>query len=389
MRFNARPEAVFEVLSYLGGQDGWPAFDSVYRFHGVVDRLVGGPKVRRWRRDPGALQLGEEIDFWRVEAVSAPHLLRLYGEVRFPGRTWLQWEVESRRGRTFVTQTATFALRGLLGAVYWYAFFPLHRWFFAQTLRGIRRNAARIERSESALSGKTLPPVPTRGKVGDVREFFLHRPNTPTLIEFPTEAEREEYSLRILQRLDIDVSSYSVLNLHRIGVEAPVQNVFEEVLQWSGHSSCWPNHIAQVDRPHGRVDHIDIRAMGLNRLPFGARTSLGWNVPPLFALKALEIQRSPDPLGPDNARFVLYSCSGGYPIGIFLIYVRSPVAERGEVERTQVFFGVGFDFYGKESLSRARPLTGTWERVHNRVAANILNRFKQVCEWRFERIQEG
>jgi hypothetical protein len=231
--------------------------------------------------------------------------------------------------------------------------------------------------------------VPTRGKLGDVLEFFLHRPKTSTLIEFQTQADREDYSLRIMQRLDIDVSSYSVLNLHQIGVEAPVQNVFEEVLQWSGHSSCWPNHLATVELPEGRVDRIDIRPMGLCRIPFGAGSRIGWNVPPLFALEAREIQRTPDQFGSDNARYVLYSCSGGYPIGIVSIYVRSSVAEQGETERTQVFFGVGFDFYGKESLSRARPLMRVWEGVHNRVTANVLNRFKQVCEWRFQRIQQG
>ena len=192
-----------------------------------------------------------------------------------------------------------------------------------------------------------------------------------------------------MQRVGIDVSTYSVLNLHKIGVEAPVQNVFEEILQWSGHSSCWPNHLARVELPEGRVERMEIRPLGWRRIPFGARTRIGWNVPPLFVLEASEIQRSPDQFGSDNARFVLYSCSGGYPIGILVIYVRSSVAERGEPERTQVFFGVGFDFYGKERLSRFRPLMGIWETAHNRVTANVLTRFKQVCEWRFERMQSG
>jgi hypothetical protein len=361
----------------------------MYRLYGLVNRVLGGPGLHRGRHDPEELRPGEAIDNWRVEAVAAPHLLRLYAEVRFPGRTWLEWRVESRNGRTFVTQTATVALRGLPGFVYWYALFPFHRLFFAQTLRAICKEAARIERSVSVQSGKTAPPVPTKGIWGDVLEFFLRRPPTSTLIEFQTQADRQEYSLRMMQRLGIDVTSYSVLNLHRIGVEAPVQNVFEEVLQWSGHSSCWPNHLATVELPDGRVDRIQIRPLGLRRIPFGSRTRIGWEVSPLFELDASKIQHSPDQFGSDNARFMLHSCSGGYPIGILVIYVRSAVAEQGELERTQVFFGVGFDFYGKEGLSRSRPLMGAWETVHNRVTANVLNRFKQVCEWRFERMQEG
>jgi hypothetical protein len=321
--------------------------------------------------------------------VSAPHLLRLYADVRFPGRTWLQWTVDHEDGHTFVTQRATVALRGLLGTMYWYALLPIHRWFFARTLRAIRRQAAGTERRLSAEAGDTVPPTSPKGVLGDVFEFFLRRPRLATLIEFQTQEDRENYSVRIMQRLGIDVSSYSVLNLHRIGVDAPVQTVFEEVLRWSGHSSCWPNHIARVELPDGGVERIEIRPLGLRRIPFGSGTSIGLNLPPLFVLNAREIRHSPDQLGSDNARFLLHSCSGGYPIGIFAIYVRSPVTEQGETERTQVFFCVGFDFYGKEGLSRSRTLMRGWESVHNRVSANVLNRFKQVCEWRFQRMQRG
>lgn len=229
----------------------------------------------------------------------------------------------------------------------------------------------------------------TKGVFGDLRAFFLNRPGTPTLVPLQTQADRESYSDRIIQRLGIDVTRYSVLNLHRIGVDAPVQRVFEELLQWDGHSSCWPNNIAGVKRIDGQIEQIEIRALGLTRVPFGKRTRVGWTLSPLFVMNARKIQRLPDRLDTDNARYLLYSCSGGYPIGIFAVLVRSSIAERGELERTQVFFGVGFDFYGKEGLSRFRPLKGVWERIHNRVTTNVLNRFKQLCEWRFQRVQEG
>jgi hypothetical protein len=71
------------------------------------------------------------------------------------------------------------------------------------------------------------------------------------------------------------------------------------------------------------------------------------------------------------------------------MYVRSSIAEQGEIEQTQLFFAVGFNFYGKENRSNTGIVNKTWEKVHNRVTANILNRFKQLCEWRFQRIQEG
>jgi len=389
IRVHARSDSVFRALSGLGGDRGWPAWNWVYRARAAVDRLFGGPGLRRGRRDPDELLTGEAVDFWRVEAVAESHLLRLCAEVKFPGRTWLQWEVESRRGGAHLTQTVTFAPRGLQDTLYWYSLFPFHRWFFARTLRAIGKEATRIEALESARGGTTAPPAATKGFLGDVLDFFVRRPDTPTLIEFHSRAEREDYSYRIMQRLGIDVGRYSMLNLHRIGVEAPVQSVFEELMQWDGHSSCWPNHLARVERTDGRIERIKIRPLGLKRIPFGARTRVGLEVPPLFVLDASRIQGFPDRLETDNARFMLYSCSGGYPIGIFAIYVRSPVAEQGEVERAQVFFAVGFDFYGRKGLSRFLPLKGIWEGVHNRVTTNVLHRLKQLCEWRFQRMQDG
>ena len=97
----------------------------------------------------------------------------------------------------------------------------------------------------------------------------------------------------------------------------------------------------------------------------------------------------PDPDEFDNARYLLYDCSGGYPIGIFSMYVRSSIAEQHEVEPTQLFLVVGFNFYGRENWSRKRIINRTWEGVHNRVTANVMNRFKQLCEWRFEKIRSN
>lgn len=224
-------------------------------------------------------------------------------------------------------------------------------------------------------------PAKTRSVFGDVYAFLLHRPATPTLIEFPSLEERRNYSDRIMQRLDIDVSAYSVLNLHKIGVEAPVGYVFEELMCWDGDSSFWPNHIASVERVEGRIEQIRIHPLGLGKPQTGRRP---W-VSPLFDLSALRIQDVPSDADVDNARYLLYACSGGYPIGIFALYVRSAIADQGETERAQLFLGVGFDFYGKQHGALFRPINWFWEKLHNRVTGNVLNRFRQLCESRFER----
>ncbi len=237
---------------------------------------------------------------------------------------------------------------------------------------------------------KKNPPSRSRGLFSDIRIFFLHRPMVPTLIRFDSKSERENYSQRIIQRLGTSVDKYTVLNIHKIGIEAPVRYVFEELLNWNGDSTCWPNHIAEVERIDDRLEHIRIFLLGKRKYPFGFKNSfLGLKFIPLFNLDELKFQHLPNPSDFDNARYLLYKCSGGYPIGIFAIYTRSSIADQQEKEQTQLFMVVGFNFYGREDLPVIRIINRIWEKTHNRVTANVMNRFKQLCEWRFQKIREG
>ena len=46
--------------------------------------------------------------------------------------------------------------------------------------------------------------------------------------------------------------------------------------------------------------------------------------------------------------------------------------------------------FGKQKWQEKRKFVSfIWERVHNRVTANVLNRIKQLSEWRIETIQEN
>jgi hypothetical protein len=125
--------------------------------------------------------------------------------------------------------------------------------------------------------------------------------------------------------------------------------------------------------------------LGRKKKFFGLRHDLfGLNIIPLITMDSIKTQRMPNPYDFDNARYLLYECSGGYPVGIFCSYVRSSIEEMGETEQSQVFMAVGFNFYGKKNEPDNRIVNAAWERIHNRVTANILNRFKRLCEYRFE-----
>lgn len=235
------------------------------------------------------------------------------------------------------------------------------------------------------------PPSRSRGFLTDVSYFLLHRPEQPTLIKFETAEERDYYNLRVMQRTGIDPNHYSVLNIHKIGVEAPVSYVFNELLQWNGDSTCWPNHIARVDRIDNDLKRIQIHPFGWKKYPFRFMKSFfGFKLIPLFLLNAIQIKKVPDPFDFDNARYLLYKCSGGYPIGIYTMYVRSSIPAMGETAQAQLIFAVGFNFYGKEDWQRHRKwVSKVWESIHNRVTANVMNRIKQLSEWRIDTIQNN
>ncbi len=232
------------------------------------------------------------------------------------------------------------------------------------------------------------PPDSSKNLFSDIINFLLHRPEYQTLVTFQSAQERLEYSQRIMQRIGINTNKYSVLNIHKISVNAPPSYVFEELLQWNGDSTCWPNHIAKVDRIDNDLGKIRILPFGWKKFPWNTKSILGMKLIPLFLLNALKFKVQPDGFDFDNARYLLYDCSGGYPIGIFTMYVRSSVMELGEKGKSQLFFGVGFNFYGDQNWKNKRKLINkAWEIVHNRVTANVLNRLKKLSEWRFTKIQ--
>lgn len=232
------------------------------------------------------------------------------------------------------------------------------------------------------------PPGISRSLLADCRHYLFRGPPIPTLVDFETDAVRQDYTERIAQRVGIDVSQYSVLNIHRIGIDAPVRYVFEEILRWRGDSPYWPNHVATLEIEEGRPEDVRVVLLGRSLGGWLSRASSG-RLGTLFEMHARTVRRVPADSDLDNARYFLWDCAGGYPIGIFSVFARSPIAERGEVEATQLFFAVGFNPYGRRILSSIRPVRRTWEAIHNRVTSNVLNRFKRLCEAGFATTLEG
>ena len=139
---DATPEQLWAVIEGIGGEHGWYSWRLGWWARGVLDRVVGGPGLRRGRRDPFDLTVGDALDWWRVEDVDHMHLLRLRAEMRLPGLAWLELIVDTDdHGRTLFRQRALFHPRGLAGHVYWKVISPFHGIVFGSMQRNIARAA--------------------------------------------------------------------------------------------------------------------------------------------------------------------------------------------------------------------------------------------------------
>lgn len=148
----ASPATVFRSVCRVGGGHGYYAADWLWRLRGAMDRLAGGPGLRRGRRDPENVAYGEALDFWRVTDVVPERRLELRAEMKLPGQASLEFTIEpDGKGRSRLTQTARFQPRGLGGIAYWYAVLPLHGVVFAGMLEGIRAHAERSDDDRRAL----------------------------------------------------------------------------------------------------------------------------------------------------------------------------------------------------------------------------------------------
>ena len=135
------PDDLWRIIEGIGGERGYYSWPLAWEVRGWLDRLVGGVGLRRGRRDPDNLQVGETLDFWRVEERTPGRLLRLRAEMKLPGLAWLEMSV--LENPTTYVQRAVFHPRGLTGHLYWWTVAPFHGVVFGTMVRRIDRAAER------------------------------------------------------------------------------------------------------------------------------------------------------------------------------------------------------------------------------------------------------
>lgn len=152
---NASIKTTLSVIQNIGGSEGWPAWGWAWKLRGIADSLIGGPGLRRGRKNNPSLNIGDTIDFWRVENLSKDTLL-LRAEMKLPGNAWLQFKVTpaSASSQCRLIQTALFAPWGLWGFIYWYSMFPAHLFIFKSMVKSLAKKAESVEKTQSGTLSK-------------------------------------------------------------------------------------------------------------------------------------------------------------------------------------------------------------------------------------------
>ena len=157
-RSNASLKSLWAAVASLGGGLGYGGADWLWRLRGAMDKLVGGPGLRRGRRHAHEVRLGDSIDFWRVTEVTPQKSLELRAEMKLPGVATLSFEIEPVADNVeehLLVMTARFRPRGLFGIVYWYLVLPFHGIVFGQMLKGLLRAADKADSEDSHSLDRT------------------------------------------------------------------------------------------------------------------------------------------------------------------------------------------------------------------------------------------
>ncbi len=153
---DADVEHVWRAVEGIGGARGWYSFPLAWWVRGFLDRLAGGVGLRRGRRDPDRLVVGDAVDFWRVEAIERPSTLRLRAEMRLPGEAWLEFTIDPADGSepAVLHQRALFIPHGLAGHLYWKVISPFHNVIFGSMIANLAKALGEEADDDSARHGE-------------------------------------------------------------------------------------------------------------------------------------------------------------------------------------------------------------------------------------------
>ncbi|WP_421900862.1 SDR family oxidoreductase [Maridesulfovibrio sp.] len=148
-------DGLWDKIISIGGDEGWYCCNTLWSLRGWLDKFVGGVGLRRGRRHPSEVSVGDALDFWRVLDVQPCERLLLLAEMKLPGEALLEFSLENTlAGDTELTMTARFLPRGLGGILYWWSVYPFHALVFKGMARSLaEKSGCRIMEGPELVEG--------------------------------------------------------------------------------------------------------------------------------------------------------------------------------------------------------------------------------------------
>jgi uncharacterized protein YbjT (DUF2867 family) len=147
---DADAETLWRVFESIGTKHGWSAAPPMWALRGWLRKFTSAAKIGRSSAQPHPMHAGEALDWWRVEQMDRPHVLRLRADVPLPGRLWLELSVhENGDGGSHYRQRTLFQPYGLAGEAFW----ATSTLFRTAVLGGIARD---VTASAAELAGRAV-----------------------------------------------------------------------------------------------------------------------------------------------------------------------------------------------------------------------------------------
>ncbi|MBK1691279.1 DUF2867 domain-containing protein [Ectothiorhodospira mobilis] len=139
------PQQVWSVITAIGGDHRYFAYEPLWRIREAVDWMLGGPGRNYGRRDPVDLRVGDMVDSWRVVGLEPGRRLTLGFGMRAPGAGVLEFELTPVDGGTRIDVVNHWHPAGMPGLIYWYTMAPAHAFLFSAMARNIAQRAEALD----------------------------------------------------------------------------------------------------------------------------------------------------------------------------------------------------------------------------------------------------
>lgn len=165
----ASRQALWHVVQQIGGDQGYFFANLLWQIRARLDDLTGN-RVHYGRPARPTLQLGDQIDGWKVITLKEERQLTLLFGMKAPGLGRLTFTLDEHNGLRSLDVRAWWHPAGFAGLLYWFAMMPAHLFIF----RGMAQRIADL-----AEAWDDAQPISSRDSRSTVLDATPSPPEEP------------------------------------------------------------------------------------------------------------------------------------------------------------------------------------------------------------------